>query len=62
MRKPAFCLCCDVTAKLISAFAVTTRIMQFLFTAQNLKLLASLLDCTGQSVPDLLRNPKDQLS
>ena len=54
---------CAVNAKLISAFAFTTRIVQSLFCLiLNFKPLAIFSDCTAWSVSDQVRNPEDQFS
>ena len=54
MGKPTICI---VTAKLISAFVFSTRIVQSLYF-QNTKFYASVVfcDCTGRFVADLVGN------
>ena len=67
VRKPAFCICenkdAGVTAKLISAFVFTTRIVKFLYFL-NPKFQASTIfcGCTAWFVSDLVENTEDRFS
>ena len=70
MKKPAFCICKTkrrisfaVTAKLISAFVFTTRLVQPLyFLNPKFQASSNLLWLYSRPVWDLVENPKDWFS
>ena len=66
VRKPAFCICenkdAGVTAKLISAFVFTTRIVKFLYFLNPKFQASTICGCTAWFVSDLVENTEDWFS
>ena len=65
MRKPAFGICENKDAKLISAFVFATYNVDStipLLPKYEIKSLAILCDCTACCVWDLVGNPEDRFS